>query len=149
MREPQSRQYSWPGSAGDPQEGQASGGAVTRCLFLELARLLRVARGGGAAVRAEERVRGQRVPALGAGDDRPLAGGPAAVRAEVRSPWQRRTALAAPRRDAPARGGEHLVELVEPRVDPEQLVAAFGEQVLAEAVTPVHLEHQAAEIAEP
>ena len=62
---------------------------------------------------------------------------------------QRRAALAAAGRDAPPRCGEHLVELVQPGVQAEQLVAALGEEVLAEAVLPVHLEHQPAEIAQP
>ena len=105
--------------------------------------------GGGPAVRAEERVGRQGMAALGAGQYGAVARRPAAVGAEVRAPGQRRAALAASGRDATPRCRKHLVELVQPRVQAEELVAALGEQVLAEAVLPVHLEHQAAEIAQP
>ena len=46
------------------------------------------------------------------------------------------------------RGREHLGELVQKGVEPEQLVAPVGEEILAKGVAAVHLEHQAAEVAE-
>ena len=62
------------------------------------------------------------------------------------APRKRGAAGAAAGRDPPARGCEHLVELVEAGVEPEQLVATLGEEILAERVAPVHLEHQAAQV---
>ena len=46
------------------------------------------------------------------------------------------------------RGAEEHVELVDPRLEPDQLGAALEQQVLAEAVAPVHLEREAAQVAE-
>jgi hypothetical protein len=43
-------------------------------------------------------------------------------------------------------GGEHLVQLVQACVQPEELAAALGEQVLAEDVPAVHLEHQPTQV---
>src|SRR4029079_15403465 len=98
---------------------------------------------------AEECVRGRGMPALGAGQYGAVTRRPAAVGAEVRSPGQRSAALAATGRNAPPRCGEHVLELVEPGVQAEQLVAGPGEQVPPEAVLSVHLEHQPAEVAHP
>ena len=69
----------------------------------------------------------------------------AAVRAEVR-PAQHRGAAAAAG-DA-AVGMQKLVDLGQPRVDADELGAALGEQVLAEAAAPVELDQQPAEVAQ-
>jgi hypothetical protein len=47
------------------------------------------------------------------------------------------------------RGRQKDVELSEPVIESDELCAAVDEQVLAELVPPVHLEHQAAKVAEP
>lgn len=83
-----------------------------------------------------------------AGDNRPVACRAAAIRAEVRVPGQGSAAVAAAGRDPPARGGEHLVHLPEAAIEREQVGAALGEEVLAKAVTAVHLQNQAAEVAQ-
>ena len=46
------------------------------------------------------------------------------------------------------RGAEQDVELVDARFEPDQLGAALEQQVLAEAVAPVHLEREPAEVAQ-
>ena len=79
------------------------------------------------------------------------ADGPAALGAELRAPEDRRSALAAGGgADAAARhgGGEQGVELGEPLLEADELRAAVDEQVLAELVAAVHLEDEAAEVAE-
>ena len=101
-----------------------------------------------AAARAKAGVARERMAALLARDYRLFAGWATAVGTEVRAPGQGRSALAAPGRDPVSGRGQHVVELVQSRVQAEQLVAAFGEQVLSKPVAPVHLEHQPAEVAE-
>ena len=46
------------------------------------------------------------------------------------------------------RGAEEDVELVDARLEPDQLGAALEQQVLAEAVAPVHLQREPAQVAE-
>src|SRR3954471_1442144 len=105
-----------------------------------------------AADRAEPRIRSERRLALRAGDDRRrCADRPPAVRAEVRAPDERRSARAARRwSGAPRRNrrGEERVEFLQPVVESEELVTAIDEEVLAELVSPEHLEHQPAEVAQ-
>ena len=64
-----------------------------------------------------------------------------------------RSAASAPGRRRRAAGGhgcgEERVQLLQPLVEGDELVAALDQQVLAELVAPEHLQHQAAEIAEP
>lgn len=45
-------------------------------------------------------------------------------------------------------GREQCVELLESVVERDQLVAALDQEVLSKLVTAVHLEHEAAEVAE-
>lgn len=91
--------------------------------------------------------------AVRTGDDgRSCDNCPTAVRAEVCTPDEGRAAFASRRRRGAARGnrdGEERVELLQPLVECDQLVAPLDEQVLPELVPAVHLQHQAAEIAEP
>src|SRR5581483_884332 len=80
-----------------------------------------------------------------------LGGRPAALRAELRPPEDRRTAFAALRRPVAAAGhggGEQGVELREALLELPELDAAVDEQVLPELVPAVHLEQEAAEVAE-
>lgn len=53
--------------------------------------------------------------------------------------------------DRPAasrRGGEKLVDLEQAFLDPDDLGRLLVHEVLAKAILPVHLEHEAAEIAD-
>ena len=73
------------------------------------------------------------------------------VGAEARAPESGRAALAARVvRAAPGtlRGAEQDVELVDARLEADQLRAALEQQILAEAVAPVHLEREPAEVAQ-
>src|SRR5262249_29610 len=144
---PQSRQYSWSTAAGAPQRTHRSG-----CLGTPLSGLLAgplLDAGRRATACAEAGVAGKRVAALGTGDHRLLAGRTPALGGEVGAPRQRGAALATADGPPVPDGGEHLVELPEAGVEPEQLVAALRQQVLAEAVAAIHLQDQAAEVAEP
>ena len=134
-RAPHSRQYSWPGSArgsAGRSRPQAESARPASSAGSSASASLSSALGGGPAVRAEERVGRQRMVALGAGHAR--AARPRAGRSSGRSASPRaaarRTRSVRPA-SACARCREHLVELVQPRVEAEQLVAALGEQVLA------------------
>ena len=105
------------------------------------------------AHRAELRVGGEGAPALGATDHRRSGGSrPAAIRAEVRTPDERRPAGTASRwRRPPNRDGsrQQCVQLLQPLVESDQLVATLDQQVLTELVAAEHLEHQPAEIPQP
>ena len=71
--------------------------------------------------------------------------------AEARAPQQWSAALApgGPRHAGSAlRRAEEHVELVDPRLEPDQLGTALEQEVLAEAVAPVHLEREAPEVAQ-
>src|SRR5207247_9010313 len=70
---------------------------------------------------------------------------PSAVGAEVRPAQHRRTAGAA---GDTAVGVQQVVDLDEPGVDADELGAALGEEVLAEASPPVQLDEEAAEVAQ-
>src|SRR4029077_9021022 len=109
----------------------------------------RVLRSGrrGPARRAEARLGGERRPARRARDDWGVGGGPAAVGAKMGAPEERRAAGATGGGGPPDRGrvGKERVDLAEPPLELDQLVTAVDEQVLAELVAAVHLEHQAAE----
>src|SRR6188508_1216171 len=75
----------------------------------------------------------------------------AARSAEARAPEQRRAAVAARgagRGGGGANGAEQDVELVDARLEADQLGAALEQQVLTEAVAPVHLQRQPAEVAQ-
>jgi hypothetical protein len=70
----------------------------------------------------------------------------------VRSGRDRGAARAARGRRGPARRhcrGEERVELLQPLIEREQLVAALDHEVLPELVPAEHLEHETAEITEP
>ena len=91
------------------------------------------------------------VPAVGARDDRLLADLAPAVRAEVRAPLDRSAARASVSDAfAPLRDGdlEQLVDLTQPPLDRDHLLALLDQQVLLELVAPEHLEHQPAEVAD-
>ncbi len=102
---------------------------------------------------AELRPGRQGAPALRAGDHgRGRPGRPATVGAEVRSPQEGCAARAARRRSGPAqgdRGREERLNLLQALVECSQLLAAIDEEILAELIPAKHLQHQAAEIAEP
>ena len=69
----------------------------------------------------------------------------------MRSPHERSSTGAARRRSSPAhrdRRREQRVELLQPFIQREQLVAAFDDEILAELVAAEHLQHKAAEIAQ-
>src|SRR5204862_6991821 len=68
-----------------------------------------------------------------------------AVGAEVRPAQHGRTAGAA---GDTALGVQQVVDLYEAGVDADELGAAFGEEILAEAAPPVQLDEQAAEVAQ-
>jgi hypothetical protein len=75
-----------------------------------------------------------------------------AVRAEVRAADDGRAACASGRGcgTAGSRGHrEERVELLQPLVEREELVAPVDEEVLPELVAPVHLDHQPAQVAQP
>src|SRR5205085_1460512 len=85
-------------------------------------------------------------PAPSSGLLRPAAG------AEARAGEERNSALRTadgPRGAARGRSREQLVEVVQPLLDPDDLGRLLVDEVLAEAVLPVHLENKAAEIADP
>ena len=70
----------------------------------------------------------------------------------MRAGCDRRTARAPRRRRrASRRHGrcEQRVEFLQTLVEREQLVAAVDQEVLAELVAPVHLEHQSAKVTQP
>src|SRR5215208_5139149 len=73
--------------------------------------------------------------------------GPAAIRAEAGAPEQRRPALTAGGRRAARL--EQRVDLGQTLVDCRDLRALVVEQVLTEAVLPVHLQDESAEVADP
>src|SRR5205814_604032 len=108
-RRPQSMQYSWPGSRAAPQRGQWRSIAVIASS--------RVATSGLA--RADD----HRVVAARRIEHAP------AVRAEVRAAQDRGAARAV--RHLPV-SVQQVVDLSEAAVDPDDLGAALGEQVLAE-----------------
>jgi hypothetical protein len=87
-----------------------------------------------------------------AGDHRRSSGrGPAAIGAEVGAPDERGAAGAAGRRSGSPDGDrsrEQCVQLLQPLVERDQLVAPLDEQILAELVAPEHLQHQPAEVAQ-
>src|SRR5204862_4657269 len=91
-------------------------------------------------------------PAFCARDDRRRrCDGPSAVRAEMRPPDDRRAARAPRGRGRPPGRNsrrEQRVELLEAVVECNELVAPLDQQVLAELVASVHLQHQPAEIAQ-
>jgi hypothetical protein len=85
--------------------------------------------------------------ALDAGNDRVLSRGTTAVGAEMRPPEERRSTLAMPSGVAArSRRREHRVELVQAGFEPDDLLAVLEQQVFAQLVPPVHLEHQPAQI---
>lgn len=87
------------------------------------------------------------------GDDGVVRGGgtrggaydPAAVRTEARAEQDGRAARAAPGRAATV---EEVIDLGESRVDPDELGTTLLRQVVAKGAATVHLDHQAAQVAE-
>src|SRR5205085_6447789 len=107
---------------------------------------------GVAARGAEASLGGHGGTAADARDRRSLTDGAAAVGAEVRAPEDRCAALAA--RSAPGnapRGGcvEESVELEQPLLERGEIGAPLVDEVVPEALLPVHLEHEPAEVADP
>src|SRR5262249_940996 len=104
------------------------------------------------AARAELGIRRKGVAAVGARDDRLLADLSPAVRAEVGTPLDRSTAGTADRDAlAPLVDGEleQPVDLTQPALDREHLLALLDQEVLLELITAVHLEHEPTEVADP
>ena len=118
-RRPHSRQYSWPGSTAAQQRGQRSCAGVAHF-----------------ARSAEPRAGATGRPQFAQKREPQSSGAPHSQRA-VRGVAGAGTPVA-----------EQRVELVDARLEPDQVGAALEQQVLAEAVAPVHLEREPAEIAQ-
>src|SRR5205807_3103177 len=105
------------------------------------------------ARRAELRLRRHRRAACLTRQDRGRSGGrPSTVRAEVRSTHDWRSARTPGRRRGSPRGnggGKERVQLAQPLVERDQFITALEQEVLSELVAAVHLQHEAAEVAQP
>src|SRR3954454_19310268 len=90
------------------------------------------------------------MPTAFARDDRLAADRAAAVGAEMRAPRHRRSALAGPRGTTSVRDcRQHRVELVQAVFERGDLAALLDQEVVAEGRTPIHLEREPAEVANP
>src|SRR5262249_39375793 len=70
-------------------------------------------------------------------------------RAEVRAPGNRRATRAAQCRASASRHTEQDVQLREPLVQLEQLLAAVANQILAKVITTEHLQQEPPEVSQP